>query len=379
MSDWKHRVLAAANRVEGGLDRLHHRWHEARGWRIPLRVMAYRGFGTPGRVVVRGRVVRDRGIGPSSRGDGLVQNLVAAYKRYATHEIAGARVRVRIHGQEAIATSDAEGFIDHAIDLATPLPAGQLWHDAELELVDPPARLGRWRERARIMAVGPDAELGVISDIDDTVIVMGAVSPLRRAHALFLTNAHQRLPFEGVSGFYRALARGGAGEHGKNPIFFISSSPYNLYDHLVELFAMHDIPEAPIFLRDWGLTPHGFAPNGKHHDKLAPARLLLQTYPRLPFVLIGDSGQHDARLYEELVLEHPGRIAAVYIRQVPRGGRRAGELAAIGERIRATGTEFVLARDTTVAAAHAESRGFIRRGAVAEVKDAEEREAAVAR
>jgi phosphatidate phosphatase APP1 len=369
MARWQERLLRAANEAEGGLDRFQHRWHTALGWKIPIRVLAYRGFGTTERVSVRARVVRDRGIGPSSRSDGLWDNLIAAYKRYATHEIGGAQVRVRLGGTEAVAVTDAEGFIDLGLDLAAPLPSGRLWHDAELELLDPPSRTGRWRETARILAVRPDAEYGVISDIDDTVIQMGATHPLKKARALFLMNAHERLPFEGVSGFYRALTRG-QGLAEKNPIFFISSSPWNLYDHLIELFAMHDIPEGPIFLRDWGLSERGFAPNGKHHDKLAPARLLLATYPKLPFILIGDSGQHDARLYEELCLEHPGRILAVYIRDVTRSSRREAELRAIAERVRAAGTEFVLTDDTTVAAAHAEGRGYIRRGGVTEVAEA---------
>jgi phosphatidate phosphatase APP1 len=39
-------------------------------------------------------------------------------------------------------------------------------------------------------------------------------------------------------------------------------------------------------------------------------------YPHLNFVLIGDSGQEDPKIYREIVAIFPGRILAVYIRDV---------------------------------------------------------------
>ena len=47
----------------------------------------------------------------------------------------------------------------------------------------------------------------------------------------FLNNARTRLPFAGVAEFYRSLQLGRNGKR-NNPFFYVSSSPWNLYDLL---------------------------------------------------------------------------------------------------------------------------------------------------
>ena len=71
----------------------------------------------------------------------------------------------------------------------------------------------------------------MISDIDDTIVRTGATSLLMMLRVVLLSNAHTRLPFQGVAAFYGALARGASGQD-SNPLFYVSSSPWNLYDVL---------------------------------------------------------------------------------------------------------------------------------------------------
>ena len=70
------------------------------------------------------------------------------------------------------------------------------------------------------------------------------------AKLTLLHNAHTRLPFEGVAGFYQALQRGRDGE-AYNPVFYVSNSPWNLYDLLEDFLDVHGIPRGPLLLRDW--------------------------------------------------------------------------------------------------------------------------------
>jgi phosphatidate phosphatase APP1 len=73
---------------------------------------------------------------------------------------------------------------------------------------------------------------------------------LKMARMVLLGNAHTRLPFEGVAAFYRALQRGASGGE-FNPIFYVSNSPWNLYDLLEDFMDVHGVPAGPLFLRDW--------------------------------------------------------------------------------------------------------------------------------
>src|SRR5687768_17759104 len=100
-----------------------------------------------------------------------------------------------------------------------------------MEVVSPPSPGGgRVRSKGHVL-VPYGARFGVISDLDDTVVRSSATSVLKMACIVVRNNAHTRLPFEGVAAFYRALQLGPASES-SNPIFYVSSSPWNSYDIL---------------------------------------------------------------------------------------------------------------------------------------------------
>jgi phosphatidate phosphatase APP1 len=213
---------------------------------------------------------------------------------------------------------------------------------------------------AEVLLVGDHAEYGVISDIDDTIIVTGVKNLGKRAWALFMAEASARRPFEGVAALYDAFARGSTGEPlGQNPLFYVSSSPWNLYEHLDFFLEVHGIPKGPILLRDWGLTEDGFAPGGGHGHKRKKMKAVLDAFPELPFVLIGDSGQEDAEHYRSLVEEYGRRIRVVYIRTVPHPKGRARELQEIAERVRDAGSTLVVVATSREIEADAARRGLI--------------------
>jgi 5'-deoxynucleotidase YfbR-like HD superfamily hydrolase len=94
---------------------------------------------------------------------------------------------------------------------------------------------------------------------------------------------------------------------------------------------------------------------------------MLALYHDLPFVLIGDSGQHDPEVYAGIVAAHPGRVAAVYIRNVSQGSGRLDEIARLAEAVEADGSSLVLAADSLAMAEHAAERGLIHADAIADV------------
>lgn len=374
MSAFKPAFFEFAVRADAAWDRWSRRVRRRLGVAQPLRILPYRGYGTPERALIRVRVLEDRHVKPSHLRRTLVGSAIASYKRYATREIAGAHVAVHWGGKRWEGTTDEEGFLE----LWVPPPESVVpgWNQVEVELLSPEPE-GVATVSAPVLVAGARSTFGVISDIDDTVIATGVTNPLKRAWALFLTEHRTRLPFEGVDAFYTALRDGPEGG-ADNPIFYVSSSPWNLYEHLDEFMALHRIPVGPLLLRDWGLSRHGFAPGGGHSHKLDKIRGVLETFERLPFILIGDSGQEDAEHYRTIVREFPGRIRCVYIRNVPARSGRARELSRIEADVREAGSELVAVDDTVTAARHAASHGWIRWEEVPRV-EAHQREDAEAR
>jgi phosphatidate phosphatase APP1 len=182
----------------------------------------------------------------------------------------------------------------------------------------------------------------------------------------FLRNAHTRFPFEGVAGLYRALQRGPTGSD-HNPIFYVSSSPWNLYDLLAEFLDIQGIPQGPLFLRDFGIERRKFIaiPSAVHKGR--QIERILAAYPHMRFILIGDSGQEDPEIYRDVVKRHGDRVLAIYIRDVSSMMRDA-RVNAIAEEVRKLGVDMVLVRDSEGAAEHALQRGFIEPHAIVDVR-----------
>jgi phosphatidate phosphatase APP1 len=102
-------------------------------------------------------------------------------------------------------------------------------------------------------------------------------------------------------------------------VFYVSTSPWNLAELLEDFLHRHGFPGGPLFLTDWGPGRSGLLRIGAHAHKLTALRRIAQDLPGPRLVLLGDSGQADAEIYAAFAAEHPGRVAAVYIR---RGGGR---------------------------------------------------------
>jgi phosphatidate phosphatase APP1 len=359
LRNWRNMFIQLASSAENRLDALKRALDERWG-NEPTYIVAYHGYGTGDCLFLKGRALEDRGIQVATQADSAWRNLRNMYRRFNSDEIPGARVLARFGAIEQTVVADEEGFFEARLVPDAPLPHDQLWHTIELTLLDPrPSDQSQIHASGRVLVPPPSSQFGVISDIDDTVIRTNATSMVRMFLATFLENARTRLPFPGVAALYRALQHGAAGA-AFNPLFYVSSSPWNMYDMLEEFFAIQHIPIGPLLLRDWGFSARGPQSPLQHRDhKIAAIHQILDTYPTLPFLLIGDSGQEDPEIYREVVQHYPSRILAIYIRNVSRSARRISAIRALAEQVAAAGSTLVLANDTLTAAQHAAQQGWI--------------------
>jgi phosphatidate phosphatase APP1 len=352
--------------LERAADALRHRLKERSGGFGPLEALAYRGHGNAEVAVLRGRILEERGRLRSRPADTIVDNLLAAYRRFETDEVPGARVIVRARGIEHETVTDAEGHFLARVGGGAPAPSANGWEPAELIVPAEPARgIRETVSNALFRVPASSARFGVISDVDDTVVRTGATSLLATARNTLLHNARTRLPFPGVAALYRALEAGAGGAEA-NPIFYVSSSPWNLYDLLVEFADLQDLPPGPFFLQDVGIDTATIGVAAHHTHKLAMIEEILALHQRLPFVLSGDSGQKDPEIYREVVARHPGRVLAIYIRDVGVDARDR-VVVELADRLRTNEVDMVLVRDSLEAAEHAAEHGLIARSRLGDV------------
>ncbi len=336
-------------------------------------IMHYQGFGNDKEIFFLGRVLKDKGIGISKLEDSRWRNFKKMYKRFMTWEIPHAKLEASIHGISKITTTDEEGYFEFRIKLAQPLISGNSWQKVRVELLsqivkNQPAPV----VDAPIFVPSENVEFGVISDIDDTVVPTGATRAWEMFKTTFLGNAQTRVPFPGVAAFYQALSKGLVG-YENNPFFYVSSSPWNLYDFLKELMEVHHLPQGPLMLRDIGLSREHFISGSHTKHKLIQIERIFDIIQDILFILIGDSGQHDAEIYLQVLKDFPGRVKIVYIRDVnPDSHKKMLKMAKEFEKL---GVEMILVTNTLEAALHAVSKGWIMEEDFAGIVEEKEEEA----
>ncbi|MEO6734000.1 MAG: phosphatase domain-containing protein [Ferruginibacter sp.] len=358
MPNWKDIFIKSATFIEDKWDELRFNFTKKLGLNDPVQIIPYRTYGTATRLYVKGRVLEDKKISAAADKDTILNNLLNMYKRFESDEVPNARLKITVADEQHEVTTDKEGYFVLNVQPVIAIINEQLWHPIGLELIDAPIPfVPGVAVHAEVMIPPPDAEYGIISDIDDTIVKTGATSLLAMSRATFLNNARTRLPFAGVSEFYKALQLGRNGKR-NNPFFYVSSSPWNLYDLLKEFLDLNSIPAGPLLLRDFGLQNENAIDNGHMGHKLKEIKQIMEAYPHLQFVLIGDSGQEDPAIYREVVKAFPNRILAIYIRDVQLPERKKIAVD-ISETLRDQKVEMIIVENTVEAAKHAAKNTLI--------------------
>lgn len=322
----------------------------------------YRGYGSREEVFLIGRVFRQPTFGSGAPGESRRGLLVEVARRLLSWGVADAVLRARFGAAEQRVTTDRDGYFRVHMRPARP-PPDRRWHEMEIELLQPI----EIATAGEIFLPPTRCRFVVISDIDDTVMETGVANKVKMLWNLFMQGPKSRVAFPGMAALLRALHRGTSGRDG-NPMLYVSRGPWSIYDILDEFFNLHRIPIGPVlFLREWGMTLQRPLPRRAQDHKLELIRNMLALYRDLPFVLIGDSGQRDPEIYAQVVREHPGRVLAIYIRNVSRDPARHRAIEDLALEVLAAGSSLLLAADSLAMAEHGAERGLIAPDAVAEV------------
>ena len=195
------------------------------------------------------------------------------------------------------------------------LPPG--WHQATI-------RAAGSTVTAAVLVVAPGPRLGVIADVDDTVMITHIPRALLATWNSMVKYTSARQPVPGMARMLTDVQTA----HPGAPVFYVSTGAWNVLPTLRAFFERHGFPAGPKLLTAWGPTNTGWFRSGIEHKRTQFRRLLIDL-PEVVWLLVGDDGQHDLLLYGELAREHRNRVAAIAIRQLtPAQQVLAGSLSA---------------------------------------------------
>ena len=114
--------------------------------------------------------------------------------------------------------------------------------------------------------------------------------------------------------FYRELID----SHPGMPVIYLSTGAWNSAPSLTRFLRRTGYPPGPMLLTDWGPTHTGWFRSGQDHKRSALARLAREL-PHVKWLLVGDDGQNDPKIYTEFAGRRPDSVRAIAIRQLSVG------------------------------------------------------------
>ncbi|MDX1946297.1 MAG: App1 family protein [Pirellulaceae bacterium] len=288
----------------GHLDRTGENWHI----HVHGEVFARGHLGLGKRFLLK-MLQRAMKVPPEAFQTELFQRRIA---RFVASNVAGRRIAVRLGEQvhQLPKKSRANGHFTGAVRLAVDKLPVECWSGGA-------ARLSYevcGQDSGPAVATGqafllPVEGWSVITDIDDT---LKHTQVDCKESLLVNTFLREFQPIAGMAGLLAGWQGQGAAVH------YVSSSPWQLYQHLAEHLRQEGFPEGSFHLRAFRLRDHLirrlllFRRSGKG----AVIHGLLKTFPKRRFLLLGDSGEHDPEIYGALARKFPRQVGGIFIRQI---------------------------------------------------------------
>ncbi len=362
MISWNKKINKISYLFETQFDKLRYQLKRKMSYEQPLQIVPYTSYGNRTTLYLRGRVFEQHNAGNDFDNvdkDSFWDNMLKSYQRFESDEVPNVLLTACFENTTIETTTDEEGYFSFNLPVTQPLGDAELWHAITLTIPPQPLLIAPLSEAvtAQVMIPAVNCSFGIISDIDDTIMITKAKHLLAMAKLTFLHSPNMRLSFLGVSAFYRALESSG---NYLRPFFYVSSSPWNLYDFLVEFMRLNQIPKGALLLRDYGLEADHFLQSSHRKHKLSQIMHVMDTYPTMSFLLIGDSGQHDPEIYAEVVATRAHQVRAIYIRDVSASPQRDEEVRVLSKQTQLHNIDLLLVADTYAAAEHAVEQGFIK-------------------
>lgn len=217
----------------------------------------------------------------------------------------------RVAEAEWSVRTDDDGYWELAANQPLTLKPG--WHAITTE----PAA----SSPAGLLIVDPANRLGLISDLDDTVLVSDVLKKKTLLKNSLMVPAARRTPVAGMADLYRRLLKQNPAPE-SSAVFYVSASPKQLTDNLRSFLAHNGFPRGVLRLKEISAASDDSLLDQRDYKRRTLAAVFA-AYPTVRFALFGDDGEQDPELYAELQAKFPAQIEGVWIRRVDPNPARA--------------------------------------------------------
>lgn len=314
----------------------------------------YRGYANENELIVFGHVFKPNTAGSYEFEKKRFKNVKSVIRMFRIKTIPNADVYLECGGRKIHTKSLDDGYFKFCIPLKEQLEYG--WTDYYVTMEHEGEEI---REKGSY--IHPfEGNLGIISDIDDTFLVSHTRNFFKKLYILLWKNINGRKIFADVVPHYKALSTAGRNnKEERNAFFYVSSSEWNLYNFIVKFTEKHELPRAVLLLKDIKTSLMDFMVTGRgnHGHKFDKIKHILEFYPHLKYVLLGDDSQDDPFLYEDICKIFPVTVKAVYIRQTSSKKKPKAESAI--QNMESMGVATCYFKDSSEATAHSQKIGII--------------------
>ncbi len=314
----------------------------------------YRGYANEQELIVMGHVFKPTSIEEYNFQKKNLKNATSVIKMFQMKTQANADVYLKHNNSKIHTKTLMDGYFKFCVPLDQDTTYG--WIDYEVSVIYKNKTITTQDSYIR----PHKGNLGVISDIDDTFLVSHTLNPFKKLYVLLFKNIYKRKIFDDVVTHYQALST--AGRENKeefNAFFYVSSSEWNLYRFITKFTEIHQLPKAVLLLKDikTSLTDFFMTGRGNHNHKFDKIKHILEFYPNLEYVLLGDDSQHDPFLYEAICKIFPVTVKAVYIRQT--GAFKKEKVTAVMKNLETLDVSICYFKNSSEAIEHSKSIGII--------------------
>lgn len=314
----------------------------------------YRGYANQQELIVFGHVFKPSNANSYEFEKKRFKNARSIIQMFRIKTVANADVYLEHNGLRIHTKTLDDGYFKFCIPLREELDYG--WNDYHVSTFHNGTEV-----REKCSYIRPfEGNLGFISDIDDTFLVSHTRNFFKKIYILLWKNINDRKIFEDVVPHYQALSTAGRdNKDERNAFFYVSSSEWNLYSFIAKFAKLHHLPRAVLLLKDIKTSLMDFLVTGRgnHNHKFDKIKHILEFYPHLQYVLLGDDSQHDPYLYEDICKIFPVTVKAVYIRQTS-SSQKPKALAAL-KNMESMGVAVCYFRNSSEAIQHSKSIGII--------------------